>query len=621
MKKKNLILILIAFNLSALFAVGPGNVSSGLTMWLDANSLGLADGTAVSSWTDLSGNAKHALQDTLSCRPIYKTNLISGKPAVVFNGSTSYLNFDGNLVVNTNYTIIAVVKRSSNAIFNFFLGGSNPIQQKNMHIGWRTNNTFTHAQYTNDYDMRMNNYVSGEAPIIVSLRHSNTLGNDTYINGGLRGLNMNTATSGRLAHLAEWTGSAIGKYYGGTTTHSHFNGWVTEFIIYNRYLSDTERKTVENYLSTKYALTLANTTSPEHYTDMIEISLPGAGSVTQATDGLTIKGTYISAFARIRAGHDIGTGTTAASNPSIVSYPHFLRLHREWFMEFSGSLNTIFSFNLDNLGLPSFTPGGSDYRLLFRNDTKDNYSIVTGSPTIVGRVISFTVNPLTSVTNNGFYTLGTLNDVSSELPVELSSFTAVSSTSQLLVNLQWTTESETNNLGFNILRTDGSNISDGMYVNSSIIPGTNTSTLHTYTFSDPSVEAPHTYYYWLENIDFGGISSFTGPVMIQVHEQDNPNIPPVIPMFTKLNPAYPNPFNPETNISFTLKTPCFVNIAIYDIKGRKIQTLTSKNWNEGSHNLIWNGKDETGKEAGSGVYFYHMIAGKYSSTQKVVLMK
>ncbi len=215
----------------------------------------------------------------------------------------------------------------------------------------------------------------------------------------------------------------------------------------------------------------------------------------------------------------------------------------------------------------------------------------------------------------------TLTGSDLDLPVELSSFTAISSTSLLLVTLQWATESETDNLGFNILRSQNTNLSDAITLNTDVITGTNTSTHHTYNFDDVTVIAPNFYYYWLENIDLNGISNFTGPVMVQVLDQGDPNTPHVIPVATKLNHAYPNPFNPETNISFDLVSASFVNITIYDVKGRKLQTLTSKEWNPGHHSVVWNGQDEYGKEVGSGVYFYHMTAGKYQSSQKVVLVK
>jgi hypothetical protein len=100
-------------------------------------------------------------------------------------------------------------------------------------------------------------------------------------------------------------------------------------------------------------------------------------------------------------------------------------------------------------------------------------------------------------------------------PIELTSFIAVA-TAQGFVQIQWTTESETNNLGFNLLRSGDSNINNTIQVNASIISGTNTSTTHSYNFSDVEVEPGNTYYYWLEAIDLSGTSMFWGPVDVTI---------------------------------------------------------------------------------------------------------
>ncbi len=89
----------------------------------------------------------------------------------------------------------------------------------------------------------------------------------------------------------------------------------------------------------------------------------------------------------------------------------------------------------------------------------------------------------------------------------------------------------------------------------------------------------------------------------------------------KLVGNYPNPFNPTTTIVFTTKTEGNVNITIYNVLGQKICTLVNKSFNKGMHKVIWNGKDSYGRNAGSGVYFYSMRNGKYTSTKKMILLK
>lgn len=95
----------------------------------------------------------------------------------------------------------------------------------------------------------------------------------------------------------------------------------------------------------------------------------------------------------------------------------------------------------------------------------------------------------------------------------------------------------------------------------------------------------------------------------------------VNPVATELKGNYPNPFNPNTNISFTLKTRERVNIDIYNVLGQRVKTLVNSELNPGTHTVNWNGKDSNGRNVSSGIYFYKMQAGKYSNTKKMILMK
>ncbi|PID28506.1 MAG: hypothetical protein CSB55_04560 [Candidatus Cloacimonadota bacterium] len=84
----------------------------------------------------------------------------------------------------------------------------------------------------------------------------------------------------------------------------------------------------------------------------------------------------------------------------------------------------------------------------------------------------------------------------------------------------------------------------------------------------------------------------------------------------------PNPFNPETSISFSLPSAGKVNLAVYNTKGQKVKTLTEDVYEKGSHSVIWNGKDETGNAVSSGVYFYRLnLDGKTVKTNKCLLLK
>ncbi len=94
-----------------------------------------------------------------------------------------------------------------------------------------------------------------------------------------------------------------------------------------------------------------------------------------------------------------------------------------------------------------------------------------------------------------------------------------------------------------------------------------------------------------------------------------------IPHINILSQNYPNPFNPETSIAFTTKEAGNVTIDIYNLKGQKIKTLLNERRNAGQHSLVWNGKDDNNKEVATGLYFYRMKCGTFSSTKKMILMK
>lgn len=84
---------------------------------------------------------------------------------------------------------------------------------------------------------------------------------------------------------------------------------------------------------------------------------------------------------------------------------------------------------------------------------------------------------------------------------------------------------------------------------------------------------------------------------------------------------YPNPFNPETTISFTLLEASAVELEIYNLNGQLIKTLTSDIIPAGKNSFSWNGTDDSGETVASGLYFFKLKAGSYTSTRKMMLMK
>ncbi|MFA7058011.1 MAG: T9SS type A sorting domain-containing protein [Candidatus Cloacimonadales bacterium] len=84
---------------------------------------------------------------------------------------------------------------------------------------------------------------------------------------------------------------------------------------------------------------------------------------------------------------------------------------------------------------------------------------------------------------------------------------------------------------------------------------------------------------------------------------------------------YPNPFNPETFINFSIKNAGKINLDIYNIRGQKVRSLLNENKDAGTHSVVWNGTDENKRNVASGVYLYKIRNGKFSLTKKMILMK
>ena len=89
-----------------------------------------------------------------------------------------------------------------------------------------------------------------------------------------------------------------------------------------------------------------------------------------------------------------------------------------------------------------------------------------------------------------------------------------------------------------------------------------------------------------------------------------------VPRMFSLSQNYPNPFNAATVIRYALPEPCHVKIEIFDILGRRVETLVDENQQAGYHQVIWNARDLS-----SGIYLYRIQAGHYLQTNKMILLR
>ena len=136
-----------------------------------------------------------------------------------------------------------------------------------------------------------------------------------------------------------------------------------------------------------------------------------------------------------------------------------------------------------------------------------------------------------------------------------------------------------------------------------------------------TVTASATYYVdqTVENVSVvPNQTTFVNFTLMSSTDSDDPQTPV---LETALYGNYPNPFNPETIISYSLKEAGPVTIEVYNIKGQLVRTLVDETKHTGNHTVLWNGLDKNNRPVSSGVYFFRMRSGRFSSTRKMIMMK
>jgi len=206
------------------------------------------------------------------------------------------------------------------------------------------------------------------------------------------------------------------------------------------------------------------------------------------------------------------------------------------------------------------------------------------------------------------------------VPVELSSFTAniVHQNDQDMVQLNWTTQSETQASGFYIFRNQNMDLANALQLNTSLIEATNSSTSTNYSFVDNEIQ-PGTLYYWLQSNDMSGSTQLFGPISIIIDANDQTTTGTGIA--SRLNDIYPNPFNLKAVIPIQLTSKGDIKLEIFNQKGQLVWTYIKDSAEGGLYKIDWNGRDMNGRLLSSGVYLCRMTSDNYMSTKKLVLQK
>jgi hypothetical protein len=164
---------------------------------------------------------------------------------------------------------------------------------------------------------------------------------------------------------------------------------------------------------------------------------------------------------------------------------------------------------------------------------------------------------------------------------------------------------EDNILGFHVWRAETAGVFDRITRNVIRSQGSDTP----YRFVDEAVLPGHTYSYRLEAIDRGGETEFFDLSSVEVGR-----IAALV-----LHAAAPNPFLTATRIAFDLPEAGPVDLAIYDVQGRKVRTLVDRELAASRHEYTWDGLDDTGRRVSPGTYLYRASSLSADQSGKVVL--
>ncbi|MBP7477668.1 MAG: PKD domain-containing protein [Chitinophagales bacterium] len=215
------------------------------SLWLDAGTINQSNNSAVSLWTDISGNGKNATQTNASWQPKYIVNGIGGKPSIQCKGGT-YVTCGNNFTMNGNFSFIVLFKAGPTGTFGTIFAKSINANG-GIYLGHTTDGTFNMFADVEQIQLPTKAKILNKNLILSGVFKTR---NDTvklYRNNILDhfykpGAAIDFAGSNTTAF-------DIGTVGGGLP----LDGQIAELFIFNEALSDTNRNLVENYLMSKYA--------------------------------------------------------------------------------------------------------------------------------------------------------------------------------------------------------------------------------------------------------------------------------------------------------------------------------------------------------------------------------
>jgi len=553
--------------------MGPGGVgkvdgTGQLSLWLNANNIGQADGSNLTTWVDQSGYGNTA-NAVVGNEPVFRSNILNSYPVVRFEeANVDYLRVQDANSLRPNNISVFVVGSYTNLSASWA-----PFVLKTTTWAWddgygiaRWNAQGNIEGFVTDYNTNfVSSAVNFNTPSILTLEYDNS-DVQTFFDEVLQGTDNftpNINNSNNFLYLG------ITPTVAGTGVTNSLDGDIAEVIIFSQAINDAQRIIVHNYLAAKYELFLG-------VNDVYNEDIVGAGNYDHEVAGIgRVNATNIhddaqgSGMVRILNptglgndefmmwGHD--NGVAEATN--IIDIPatvqgRFDRVWRVSEVNTAGNArdvgNVDMRWDLTGLGVVI----SSDLRLLVDTDNDGVFideTPIAGALSLGNNIYEFP--SVSAITNNRRFTIATINKLTTPLPIDLVSFEANVKGDK--VDLKWITASELNNDYFTIERSEDALTWEEVMV----VAGAGNSN-QTITYFDSDYE-PLTdiSYYRLKQTDFNGQISYSNIVpvkFIEDHVIGNINL-------------FPSPLQPGhlLSVSFVHIVESELLVVLRDIQGKE----------------------------------------------------
>lgn len=475
MKLSVVIILALCLPLELFQQTGPAGVgtSANNVFWLkaDAGTTSSVNATAISTWSDQSGNGMNMNQTVAAQQPSFVTNVINGFPAIQFDNVNSagqndkMIGPDSPILDNTaGYTFFTVTRPQNFGDARVIVSKRTTVSvdQSFMLFYYTANRFYTDIQTTN------NRFASNTVYAV-----NNNYLIDLVYDGSLTAASRCKLYNGQALDITATEASNFvpdntSPIILGTTDATDprpFGGYISEVIIYRAALSDAPKIIIDNYLSAKYNIALSandkyigdNPANGNYDREVAGIGQESTGSnpsfSASISGGLTISSNSgLDDTDYILAGHASLTNYQTTIDVSGITGSNPARWQRIWYCDVtntSTAINVNVEFDMSDGGVSPVVLGPvNNYVLIYRSSQTGNWTEVATANTIIGDRIIFN-NFL--MEDDGYYTVGTKNYLSSPLPINLVSFTAVKDIDK--VRLNWTTANEKNNAYFTIQKT------------------------------------------------------------------------------------------------------------------------------------------------------------------------